>query len=856
MEGQQGMGANDNGRGARLRPLAADDAAAGVIARMRVVVDAIGDELAVSDDTREVSFAELATEAAAVRRALGERHEQGTPVAVLHPHTASAVATILGVIASGNPMIVLDARTPTPRLVQFVQRAGATTCVCAPEFAAQARDLGPDLTVLDVDTLPAGTLDDLWSAPADPAGPAVLAFTSGSTGVPKIVANDQRMLVIDAWDNSLATGCYDADDVVAHTLPMAFHAGLMVTVAGLVVGATMRLYDTRSRGIAALPAWIEQTGATIMHSSPAILRAFVGTKPSPDQLAGLRSVTVAGEAAHGRDVEQVRPLLAPSCVIRNRYGSSETGLIAEYAVDAAHPTLEGPLPVGRPAGHTRIDIVDDAGEPVAAGEPGLVRVTRDFIATGYWNNDEATAASFVDNPDGTRTFRASDLGRVDERGLTLLGRRDHSVKIRGYLVEPGEVDAALFALPEITEALTVGVPRDQSGQYRLVSYVVSMAERPSGAAVRAALREVLPGHLVPESVVFLPALPRTDRGKLDRSALPEPPAVVVGDPPITEWERLVAQVWARALGLEEVGRTADFFQLGGDSLVAEELTAMVVTDLGVDESDVSSRLLAEAPTLADYAGRLKRHPDRKQQIVTELRREGSKPPLFIVAGGGGLGVGFVPLVRHLPADQPVWALHSYSLERRGLPDWSVGAAARRNLAEVRRIQPHGPYHLAGHSFGGLIALEMAQRLRRDGEEVALLIELDSFPPDPAKQPVKPSRSLGRKVRDLAGLAVTGLVPTPGLGQFWRFHAQSQLLTQWYRTSAYPGRTLVVVADSEDRELRSAWEEYLSGPWNRVSTPGDHMSMLREPHAQTVAAIITDALAEVHGRPADAEPSRA
>ncbi|WP_176489702.1 AMP-binding protein [Mobilicoccus massiliensis] len=828
-------------RAVRLASLTASDAAQGVLGRFATVLETLADEPAVIDSETTLSYAQLAERAAAIRAGVVSRTAPGSPVAVLFAHRVDAVAAILAVIASGRPLLVLDHRTPTPRLHHMCDRVDAGAVVASADLAEIARGLGRD--VIGPDAWTPAPASSLWDTPVDPAGPTVLAFTSGSTGVPKVVVNDSRMLVSDAWRNSAATGCYDADDIIAHTLPMAFHAGLMVTVAGLVVGSTMRLFDTRTRGIAGLAPWIAEVGATVMHTSPAILRAFVGSGPTPAQLATLSTVTIAGEPAHGRDVEQIRPLLPPACLLRNRYGSSETGLIAEYVIDADHPPLSGPLPVGRPVGDTEIRCLADDGAPLPEGEPGVVVVTRDHVASGYRDNPEATALAFSTEPDGRRTYRTSDVGVLDEHRLTLLGRRDHSVKIRGYMVEPGEVDAELFALPDVVEALTVGVKAETQDRYRLVSYVVSRSERPSAAAIRSTLRERLSSHLVPEAVVFLDSLPRTDRGKLDRAALPAPPPADIGEPVWSEWERLVAQVWARALGLEEVGRDADFFALGGDSLAAEELTAMVVTDLGIDAADVTSSLLAQAPTVAEYAGRLKRRPDRRQQIVSVLQPgDGNRRPLFLVAGGGGLGVGFVPVVRHLPRDLPVYSFHSYGLERKAIPDWSIPAAARRNVRELRKIQPHGPYLLGGHSFGGLVAYEMAMQLRAAGEEVEMLFELDSFPPNPELIPDAPAdRTKMRKARDVLGLLVTGLVPTPGLGQYWRFHEQSRVLSKWYRPSPYPGRTLVVVAESEDKQARSAWEPHLSGEWERVSTTGDHITMMRDPYAESVARHIVTAL---------------
>ncbi len=861
-----------------LNALDHTDAASGIIARFKTVTESIPHETAVTDDDREASFARVAAEAAGVRchidNSLGplssasalDSQGRPVPVAVLQGHTVRAVSTILGVIASGHPVVVLDSRTPAARLAELVGRTGARLCFAGAEFMDVAAELGADCAAVCIDRVAIAEsekgLQALWNNPVDPALPAALAFTSGSTGVPKIVINDQRMLVADAWGNSIATGCYDADDVIAHTLPMSFHAGLMVTVAGLVVGSTMRLYDTRAHGIGTLAEWIDESGCTIMHSSPAILRGFVGVRPKPGHLTRLRSLTIAGEAAHGRDVEGMRRLIPEQCVIRNRYGSSETGLIAEYAIASDHPELVGPLPVGTPVGNTTVSLmtdpasdplsgVDDDLPPFAPGS-GLVVIHRDYLATGYWGDPETSAAVFGRDEGeeqgvgpGMR-FTSRDIGTMEGGALRLLGRRDHSVKVRGYLVEPGDVDAALYKLPDIKEALTVGVPRPDSSQYRLVSYVASSAERPSAAPVRAALRRVLPGHLVPESVVFLHALPRTERGKLDRSALPAPPELLVGEPPANEWERLVAGLWAEILDVEEVGRETDFFELGGDSLAAEELTSRVVSDLGVPDEDVNAAMLAESPTLVEYAKRLHRKPDPRNQTLSELRTTGDKPPLFFIAGGGGLGVGFVSVVRHLPEDQPVYALQSYGLERRAVPDWSVKATARRHVRSMRSIQPHGPYYIAGHSFGGIVALEIAKQLEAAGDRVDLLIELDSFPPDPALQPKKEPRTLARKVRDLVGLAVTGIVPTPGMGQYWRFHDQSRVLSAWYRTGPYSGRTLVVLADSEEKHERAQWGPHLSGEWSLIYSDGDHMSMLRDPYAEQVAHAITEALADVRG----------
>ncbi|MFI7587492.1 AMP-binding protein [Spongisporangium articulatum] len=838
-----------------LPPLDASVVEAGYFARLAQVVSMQPDKVAVIDDVRRLTYREFAAEAAGVLRVLrddaaGPAGSGGSvPVAMLFDHRTEAVTALIGVLAAGRPVLVLDARTPVPRLRAFAERVGVGLVLADPANAEAAAQLGVRVQVLDAGLAPADPTD-LWRNPPPGDVPAVLSFTSGSTGVPKVVATGTRQLAGDAWANSTAAGCYGADDVMAHTLPLAFNAGMCVSTCGPLVGTTMVMYDVRSSGIAGLSDAVAIHGVSVMHASPAILRGFVESRPDPAKLATLRSLTVAGESAYGTDIAAARAVLPPGLTLYNRYGSSETGLIAEFVLRPEDPTPEGALPAGRPVGHTSVVLMDEEGGKVRRGEVGRVVVRREQLALGYWDNPEATQAAFDVTADGWHWYASSDIGRIDDEGrLHLLGRRDHSVKVRGYLVEPGEVDTALFGLPDVREAVTVGRPRPDGTGTRLVSYVVPSGERSSGAGIRAALRQVLPGHMVPETVVFLTALPRTERGKLDRAALPEPPAVVVGKglERRDEWQLIVGEVWQDVLGLDQIGPDDDFFELGGDSLVAQQLITAVIKRFDLNEDDVTTTMLAQAPTLGGFASRLKRPAAQLGHgTLVALRETGERPPLFMVAGGGGLAVGIQPLVTHLDSDQPVYAFQAHALERRGIPDWSVEAMARRHVRTLREFQPRGPYHLGGHSFGGVVAVEMAHQLRRAGEDVDLLVILDSYPPDPAKLPATERGSLAKRIRETVNVSLTGVVHSSGLRQFWRFHAQSQVLASRYKAPPWPGRTLVVVAASEDRAIRSDWGPYLSGEWDMLDVGADHLSMMREPWVAMMGKAIQALLDEVQG----------
>ncbi len=834
----------------RLAELTEHELAAGIVPRFRTVVETIGDRVAVSDADEELTYAQLAARAAHVLaglRAAATDLPPDQPIGMLCGHDVGAVATLLAVIASGHPVLVLDPRSPAPRLRTLVERAGITLICADATHEGLAADLAGTTVVPLRDGAPAAT-DVLWADPPDPTRVAALAFTSGSTGQPKPVANDHILFMRDAWNSSIATGCYDSTGVIAHTLPIAFHAGLTTTVHGLVVGARMRLYDSRSRGIAGLPGFIAEHGCTVMITSPAILRAFCASGPDPDALVSLTSVTIAGETAYGKDVELLRPLLPPGCVLRNRYGSSETGLISEYVVAPDAPPLEGQLPVGLGVGRTVIDLVatTSAGGIELSVEPGAtgrITVTAPSVALGYWGMEAETAESFRDNGDGTRTYRTSDLGRfLPDGSMQLVGRADHSVKVRGYLVDPGEVDAALFALPHVREAVVVGVPRATGGT-RLVAYLVADTSSVDAGAIRAALRRALPSHMVPEGIVFLDALPRSERGKIDRSALPEPPAAarVEEDGTMSHFEQLVAMIWAKVLDVDHVGHDDDFFALGGDSLATEELMTRISEELNIPAERMHTGLLAQAPVLRDFAARLTDGDTAPNGALVTLQEEGSREPIFVVAGAGGLGIAFVGMARRLGADRPAYALQSPVIESRGWPERSVEEMARRHIERIRAIQPHGPYHLAGHSFGGIVAFEMAHQLRALGEEVALLAILDSFPPDPGAHPPPDHVGPLGRLKRLAALHYTTLRNTPGGSGHGRLFDQSKALARRYQGRPWDGRTLVFLAQSPEKEQRSRWAPYLSGQWRQIEVTGDHYTMIRTPWVHEVADVLTGEL---------------
>lgn len=851
-----------------------------VMARFRAVAAALPDVVAVLSSGAQRTFAQLDAESDALAAALsaGDAFEQ--PLAMLLDHDVVGIVGLLGAMKAGRPVLPLNPLVPVARLQQVVRLAGVRCCLSDARHASVAKRLAPVIaTVVDIDSaLAAARGSPATAAVARKTEPtmtdaAVILFTSGSTGTPKGVAWTHGTLLNEAYAGYERLG-FAPQDRVGLVLPYTFAVGLTVLVFALLNGAGVYMFDPRSMGVRGFPAWIAAQKLTTLHLTPSLLRSLVGALAPGMTLPELRLVTMCSEPVYGADIAAIRPHLSKSCSCVNWCGSSEMGSLAFYQIGAEMRLPQGPIPAGALAAGKEVMLYRDDGTPAPQGETGEVVVNSAFMAAGYWNGDPSIVSRFTVEADGRRTYRSGDLGRFDLQGeLTLLGRKDSAVKIRGYLVEPAEVEAALRTSPSVGDAVVQAVP-EPSGSKKLIAYVTPVVGEKviSAAGLRRLLREKLPAWMVPATIVWLPTLPRNERGKVDRLALPLPQHARIGVEPYWDWELLVADLWKQVLHLEEVNMADDFAELGGDSLTAAELLSLTATELGVV---LQSSALAEAPTLQEFVARVS-HAQRAvsaHPTAVSIRTTGSRPPLFCFAGAGGLALNFLSFARRLGDEQPVYAFQAHGLEQRGMPDWSIEANAARHLPMIRRLAPRGPYLLAGHSMGGLIALEIAQQLKMSGEEVKLLAMLDSPLPPSASRPSAGARwdghtadperpaqaaetfvgpwllqnvlrelrlTLAERLRvshlaKMVRVALSGLIQYPGTLQYRVFYDQGCVLLRLYKPRRWEGRTLFVRAhDSRDPE--SAWS-YLLPHRQMLQVSAVHLSMMNDPHVAEIAAAV-------------------
>lgn len=825
------------------------------------VAAALLDEPAVDDGTHVLTFRELDERSAVLARGLQDLGGDQTPVAVLTGCDAAALVTDLGVIRSGRPIVVLDRLVPVPRIRTILEIAGATLLLAddgnrelADEVVAgsatQVRSPG------DVAAAPGAR-----PAPVAPERTGVIIFTSGSTGLPKGVVWDQRFIAADSMAIGEQFG-YRAGDRMSASFPINFAAGMLGSLVALAWGVTLEMCDPRDTGTAGFLAWLRTTRTTILSATPSMLRALHRTLPPDEVLGDLRIVLGAGEALYAQDVEATRTHMAPDGVFIQALGSSEGGAISYLLIPAGEPLAAGAVAVGRAAIWRRLRVVDDEGRTLPAGEAGELVVDAPLMASGYWNDPERSAARFHRRDDGRWDLSTGDVGVLDESGmLRLMGRKEAAVKIRGYLVDPSEIEATLLASGRLAETAVVAFTRNDV--VALAAYVVPrQGQRTASVAeLRAFLASRLPSSMVPAHIVPLRELPRNAGGKIDRVNLPPVPSRRY-EPPVGQVETTLAEIWGQVLHVEQVGRADDFYALGGDSLAAEEMLARV-------ESTFGGSLLASdftrATTLGDFAGLLDRTGRTRETApwpgtVVEVRPGTSGRPVFCIAGAAQSSVAFVPFAAMLDTEDPVVVLQTRGFERHAPAQWSVRAMVRTRLAAIRRLQPTGPYVIVGHSLGAILALEISRWLEEQGEQ-ALAVILDpmfvgsaatgtagqsfvDFMVDPMYigsgkrgRVVQAAKAVARA----ALLPMTGLVPARVEARHKLAFRQAGLVAQRHRPRPWSGEALAYrTADNGDPA--GLWQRLMPNATVR-ELPSDHNSLLRTPYIEVVVADLQAALAD-------------
>ncbi|HEU0080060.1 MAG TPA: non-ribosomal peptide synthetase, partial [Longimicrobiaceae bacterium] len=510
-------------------------------------------------------------------------------VGICVERSPALVVGILGILKAGGAYLPLDPQHPDERLAFMLADSGARVLLTGSELAARFAGYEGEIVPVaahdgadDAGALPHSRTLAL-SHSSSPDHLFYVIYTSGSTGTPKGTEVPHR--AVPGFFRGNGALRYDAGEVLLQHSSVSWDALTLELWPALLSGGTCVLFPGRAAEPRELGDQVRAHGVTTLLLPAAYFNVVVDT--APETLAGVRQLVVGGDvlsAPHARRALELYPELK----LVNGYGPSETTVFA-----ACWPVPAGfggaAVPIGRPVGDRRVYVADRQLNPVPAGVPGELCIGGPGVARGYLGRPALTAERFVPDPfageAGARLYRTGDRGRWRADGvLEFLGRADQQLKVRGFRVEPGEIEAALLAHPAVREAV-VAAREAAPGDRRLVAYVVGEdGAAPAADELRAHLRARLPEYMLPSAFAALPAMPLTAHGKVDRRALPEPEVDAGrggGDAPRTVTEELLAGVWAELLG-GEPGVHDDFFDLGGHSLLAAQVASRVRAVLGVE----------------------------------------------------------------------------------------------------------------------------------------------------------------------------------------------------------------------------------------------------------------------------------
>ncbi|MDL4821047.1 amino acid adenylation domain-containing protein [Actinomadura opuntiae] len=816
----------------------------------------------------EVSYAELDARANRLARYLvGRGVGPESIVAVVFERTVDLVVSLLAVVKAGAAYLPIDPAYPAGRIAYVIADSGAV-CLLTGESArdrledfevagGDGADRVPVIVVdapavsAEVAALPGGALADSERCrPLRAEHPMWVIYTSGSTGRPKGVLVEHRAIVNFLASMQDAFALTEDDRLLAVSTHGCDMAGFefylpLVTGARLVLAPQDKVLDPW-----ALRALVRDSGTTIVHATPSLWRGLAADAGDPVDWSGIRAMI----GAEALPADLARTLLERTPTLTNLYGPTETTVWSTAKVMA--PGAPDVASIGGPIGNTQVYVLDAALNPVPPGVAGELYIAGKGMARGYLGRPGLTAGRFVACPFGAgeRMYRTGDVVRWTSAGeLRYVGRIDDQVKIRGFRVELGEIEAVLAGHPSVAQAVAL-VREDVPGDRRLVAYVVPAAGAEAdglGQAVRSAVQDRLPGYMVPSAVVVIDALPLMPNGKLDRKALPVPDAAARGEAAnwaVTAFEQVLCGAFADALGLETVGVDDDFFALGGHSLLAVRL----VERLRAAGTSIAVRDLFAAPTVGELMKRMSLSSMRDaMDVLLPIRTQGTRPPFYCVHPQGGVSWCYMPLARFVPADVPLYGLQARGLDGTAEPPRSIRDMAADYVAQVRAVQPHGPYHLLGWSFGALAAHEMAVQLRAAGEEVAALVILDQYPwehgPDaaPGAEAAQVADAdlgeLVEAVRREAGDAL-GAATDEEYRAIARIVRNNRVIQIEHEHGRFDGRALVLVAAGGETDARfdvDGWEPYVTGGIDRVALDCTHYEMAGAENLGKVWAAVSE-----------------
>jgi amino acid adenylation domain-containing protein len=772
---------------------------------------------------------------------------------------------ILAILKAGGAYLPLDPNYPPERLAFLLQDAEPVAILTQRHLADRILS-NPEKSILLEQDFQSES-DANPAARIRPENLVYVLYTSGSTGKPKGVLNSHGGLANWlCWMQELFP--MSEQDAILQKSPYTFDVSVREFFLALASGARMVIAKPGLHGDSRhLVQEIQRHSITAIHFVPPMLSLFL-ENPDAKKCSSLRFVMCSGDAL-SFDLRDRFFAAFPHLELNNMWGATEHAPESTY-YKCGREIGKGIVPVGRPGANTQLYILDRLRQPVPIGVTGEAYLGGRQTALGYLGKPELSAQKFVPNPFAEgMLYKTGDLGRFRPDGvMEFVGRADNRIKLRGFRVELGEIEAVLKKHPAVRDCVVVVNGKEGEPNNQLVAYVV--AGNIAGDELRKHAQRSLPEYMVPTAFVFLERIPVTCNGKIDRSRLPEPQVGRSSDAaePLTwlQWE--LVQIWQRVIGVERIGLEDDFFERGGNSLLAMRIAMEIEKRLG---KRLALATLLEAPTIRQITDALQTQGgEAPWSPIVAIQPRGSCPPFFGIHTLSSDVMFYRGLAQHLGEEQPFFAIQGEGLSGRPIERTSIEDIARYYVDEVRRVQGHGPYYLGGYCIGGIIAFEMAQQLWTAGEEVDRLVLIETYNPESSQRSTYRARiqrlfsEAGRRSfndnlhyfanRIQAKAKAGGIWLHRSLNQLaWRclvpdaerpsadldpaksptgimlLHAQSQ-----YQPRPYPGVITLFRISFADTSEDLGWRDIAQGGLEIHLIPGEHETIFEPQHLGALA----------------------
>lgn len=852
--------------------------------------------IALKQESTALTYRELSERADQIASLLVERNISfGDRVGIFFERSPDQIAALFAVLKIGGIYVPIDPEYPEDR-IRFLMDD------CEAEILLTQQSLLPRIPSSIGNTLAIDSLEKSTSSLSNPPvirnfasdSPACIIYTSGSTGTPKGSLITHRGIVRLVRDTNYCN--LDSNESILHAASICFDASHFEIFGPLLNGGTIVLPPAGKFSIESISQCIRDHKVTTLWLTSGLFQLMV--EEDPGAFSGVKQLLTGGDVV---PVVHCKELLNahPDITLINGYGPTEnTTFTTTHRITSVDLDLSA-LPIGRPIANTSTWILDEDRKPVAPGVAGELCTGGTGLAIGYLHNEALTSEKFieVETPSGDRerVYRTGDLCRFRPDGIIeFFGRIDEQTKVRGFRVEPGEIESVLTQHPEVGGAKVV-VKGDTASTKALIAYVAKRnGVKPDAERLRGYLQASLPDYMVPSSYIVLDELPVTPNGKIDTAALANAQleaSTELQTTSISDEEQRLIGMWESILNHQGICPDDDFFALGGHSLLGMKLFSRIQRELGVS---LPLSVLFKAPTVrllaAEIAAKQKTlevsgytdlsAPEREaiQETIVQLKSGGTLAPLFGVHGGDGGIFFYRDLAEGMNNDRPFYAFEAAVLTNGGpVESEPIETTAARYVAELNKVQPSGPVNLCGYSFGGVVAYEMARQLSSQGREIQFLGLVDTENPraearrlslserlsanwsDPnvsdcgilekaAKLGKRVGTGLGYRLKFGAEGAIAKVLPT-AKNMGWIRQAQVRCAYEQAMAEYVPGRfrgnlTLFRATECQDKfDLGEDyhWGDVVDGHIEVVDVAGNHISLFHKENIGGITNAICEAL---------------